>query len=159
MSWCRFFHVFSQLFDGHFDTNIGAKVESKSYENIAERIGCQPAEILFLTDITRGAYMLSSSLHAIGKPRPLSYCCSLGQTNRGAVLQWPLQGKNVVPLCFCTILDTEGHQIGIKYSMEGFLKYLINMVGNSKWGLTWWLHDDNMQINTIPQSTIKWMYI
>ncbi|CAM4730772.1 hypothetical protein PO909_022186 [Leuciscus waleckii] len=43
------------LFDGHFDTNIGAKVDSKSYENIAERIGCQPEEIMFLTDITREA--------------------------------------------------------------------------------------------------------
>ncbi|XP_057177629.1 enolase-phosphatase E1 [Triplophysa rosa] len=41
------------LFDGHFDTNIGAKVESKSYENIAEKIGCQPEEIMFLTDVTR----------------------------------------------------------------------------------------------------------
>ncbi|XP_051971584.1 enolase-phosphatase E1-like isoform X1 [Xyrauchen texanus] len=43
------------LFDGHFDTNIGAKVESKSYENIAERICCQPDEIMFLTDVTREA--------------------------------------------------------------------------------------------------------
>ncbi|TRY83242.1 hypothetical protein DNTS_032509 [Danionella cerebrum] len=43
------------LFDGHFDTNIGAKVESKSYENIAERIGCHPEEIIFLTDVTREA--------------------------------------------------------------------------------------------------------
>ncbi|XP_067254464.1 enolase-phosphatase E1 isoform X2 [Chanodichthys erythropterus] len=43
------------LFDGHFDTNIGTKVESKSYENIAERIGCQPEEIMFLTDVTREA--------------------------------------------------------------------------------------------------------
>ncbi|XP_051542464.1 enolase-phosphatase E1-like isoform X2 [Myxocyprinus asiaticus] len=43
------------LFNGHFDTNIGAKVESKSYERIAERIGCQPEEIMFLTDVTREA--------------------------------------------------------------------------------------------------------
>ncbi|KAM9455411.1 enolase-phosphatase E1 [Clarias gariepinus] len=43
------------LFDGHFDTNIGAKVESKSYEKIAERIGCSPEEIMFLTDVTREA--------------------------------------------------------------------------------------------------------
>lgn len=43
-----------QLFDGHFDTTIGAKVEGKSYERIAERIGCQPEEIMFLTDVTRG---------------------------------------------------------------------------------------------------------
>lgn len=43
------------LFDGHFDTNIGLKVESKSYTRIAERIGCAPEEIMFLTDVTREA--------------------------------------------------------------------------------------------------------
>lgn len=45
---------FRQLFDGHFDTTIGAKVEAKSYERIAEKIGCQPEEITFLTDVARG---------------------------------------------------------------------------------------------------------
>ncbi|XP_061589303.1 enolase-phosphatase E1-like [Cololabis saira] len=44
-----------ELFDGHFDTTIGAKVDSKSYERIAERMGCQPEEITFLTDVTREA--------------------------------------------------------------------------------------------------------
>lgn len=43
------------LFDGHFDTTIGAKVDTKSYERIAERIGCQPEEITFLTDVSREA--------------------------------------------------------------------------------------------------------
>lgn len=43
------------LFDGHFDTNMGAKVESKSYERIAQRIGCQTEELTFLTDLTREA--------------------------------------------------------------------------------------------------------
>lgn len=43
-----------QLLDGHFDTSIGAKVDGKSYERIAERIGCPTEEITFLTDITRG---------------------------------------------------------------------------------------------------------
>ncbi|KAI4895178.1 hypothetical protein NFI96_023706 [Prochilodus magdalenae] len=43
------------LFDGHFDTNVGAKVESKSYERIAERVGCLPEDIMFLTDVTREA--------------------------------------------------------------------------------------------------------
>uniref|UniRef100_A0AAZ3RD03 Enolase-phosphatase E1 n=1 Tax=Oncorhynchus tshawytscha TaxID=74940 RepID=A0AAZ3RD03_ONCTS len=43
------------LFDGHFDTNIGTKVESKSYVRIAERMGCPPEEIMFLTDVTREA--------------------------------------------------------------------------------------------------------
>ncbi len=57
-------------------------------------------------------------------------CCSLGQTNGVDSCS-----ENLVPLCFCTILDTEGHQMGIKYSMEGFIKYLkINTVGNSKGG-------------------------
>lgn len=43
-----------QVFDGHFDTTIGTKVECKSYERIAERIGCPPEEITFLTDVARG---------------------------------------------------------------------------------------------------------
>ncbi|XP_063066803.1 enolase-phosphatase E1 [Engraulis encrasicolus] len=43
------------LFDGHFDTNVGAKVESQSYVRIAERIGVQPQDIMFLTDVTREA--------------------------------------------------------------------------------------------------------
>lgn len=45
-----------QLFDGHFDTTIGAKVDAKSYERIAERIGSKPEEITFLTDVTRGKH-------------------------------------------------------------------------------------------------------
>lgn len=52
----RLFFPPFQLFDGHFDTTLGAKVEGKSYERIAERIGCQPEEITFLTDVTRGKY-------------------------------------------------------------------------------------------------------
>ncbi|MFT7815702.1 enolase-phosphatase E1 [Arapaima gigas] len=43
------------LFDGHFDTNMGLKVESKSYRRIADRIGCSPEDIMFLTDVTREA--------------------------------------------------------------------------------------------------------
>ncbi len=40
-------------------------------------------------------------------------------------------------LCPTMFLDTEGHQMGIKYSMEGFVKHLIlNMVGNSKRGFS-----------------------
>ncbi len=59
------------------------------------------------------------------------------QTELLTVLQWQLQCENLVPRCFCTILDTEGHQMGIKYSMEGFIKYLkINKVGNSNRGFT-----------------------
>ncbi|KAL8206386.1 UNVERIFIED_CONTAM: Enolase-phosphatase E1 [Gekko kuhli] len=45
----------SQLFDGHFDTKIGSKVDSESYQRIATSIGCSPNNILFLTDVTREA--------------------------------------------------------------------------------------------------------
>lgn len=31
-------------------------MEGKSYERIAERIGCQPEEVTFLTDVTRGKF-------------------------------------------------------------------------------------------------------
>lgn len=43
-----------QLFDGHFDTKIGHKVESESYRKIANSIGCSTNNILFLTDVTLG---------------------------------------------------------------------------------------------------------
>ena len=35
---------------GHFDTKIGNKKESQSYEKIAQEIGLKPEEILFLSD-------------------------------------------------------------------------------------------------------------
>lgn len=38
------------LFDGHFDTRIGAKVDSDSYRRIASEIGLDPGEVLFLSD-------------------------------------------------------------------------------------------------------------
>jgi enolase-phosphatase E1 len=38
------------LFSGYFDTTTGPKGESGSYERIAERIGGERAEILFLSD-------------------------------------------------------------------------------------------------------------
>uniref|UniRef100_A0A8C8RHN1 Enolase-phosphatase E1 n=1 Tax=Pelusios castaneus TaxID=367368 RepID=A0A8C8RHN1_9SAUR len=44
-----------ELFDGHFDTKIGHKVESESYRRIATSIGCSANNILFLTDVTREA--------------------------------------------------------------------------------------------------------
>lgn len=43
-----------RLIDGYFDTAVGAKQESKSYENIVEKIDCKSEEILFLTDIVKG---------------------------------------------------------------------------------------------------------
>jgi enolase-phosphatase E1 len=39
------------LFSGYFDTQVGAKLETDSYAEIAEAIGCAPGEILFLSDI------------------------------------------------------------------------------------------------------------
>lgn len=44
-----------ELFDGHFDTKIGPKVESESYRRIAASIGCDTNNILFLTDVPREA--------------------------------------------------------------------------------------------------------
>lgn len=39
------------LFDGYFDTTIGAKRESQAYRTIAEQIHIPPPEVLFLSDI------------------------------------------------------------------------------------------------------------
>ncbi len=58
----------------------------------------------------------------IVSPDPLSYCCSLGQTNNLlTVLQWQLQCEKPCPMMF---LNNFGHrraniQVGIKYAMEG----------------------------------------
>lgn len=40
--------------DGHFDTAVGPKQEAASYTKIVAEIGCQPEEVLFLTDIVKG---------------------------------------------------------------------------------------------------------
>uniref|UniRef100_A0A8C3PUA6 Uncharacterized protein n=1 Tax=Calidris pygmaea TaxID=425635 RepID=A0A8C3PUA6_9CHAR len=48
-----------RLFDGHFDTKIGPKVESESYRRIAASIGCATNNILFLTDVPRGRWPAS----------------------------------------------------------------------------------------------------
>lgn len=39
------------LFSGYFDTTTGPKREAASYARIADAIGCQPGEVLFLSDI------------------------------------------------------------------------------------------------------------
>lgn len=39
---------------GYFDTNIGMKQDKNSYEKIVKEIGCEPADILFLTDVVNG---------------------------------------------------------------------------------------------------------
>ncbi len=41
----------THLFNGYFDTLVGAKREAQSYRNIAEQLGQPPAAILFLSDI------------------------------------------------------------------------------------------------------------
>jgi len=41
----------TSLFSGFFDTNIGGKKESLSYQRIAEKIDISPGEILFLSDV------------------------------------------------------------------------------------------------------------
>lgn len=39
------------LFSGYFDTTIGAKREAASYAAIAQQIGLEPGEVLFLSDV------------------------------------------------------------------------------------------------------------
>ena len=39
------------LFSGYFDTKIGAKTESASYQNIISEVGVDASELLFLSDI------------------------------------------------------------------------------------------------------------
>ena len=41
----------STLFSGYFDTKIGAKKDSKSYQRICQAINCPPQDVLFLSDI------------------------------------------------------------------------------------------------------------
>jgi enolase-phosphatase E1 len=41
------------LFAGHFDTDVGAKVDPQSYRRILAQIGYQPSEVLFLSDNPR----------------------------------------------------------------------------------------------------------
>jgi enolase-phosphatase E1 len=41
----------NKLFSGYFDTRVGAKVEATSYERIAQSIGVDAADILFLSDV------------------------------------------------------------------------------------------------------------
>ncbi|EFX62405.1 hypothetical protein DAPPUDRAFT_68011, partial [Daphnia pulex] len=40
-----------QYFSGHFDTKIGLKIESASYQEISKSIAVAPDKILFLTDL------------------------------------------------------------------------------------------------------------
>ncbi|KXJ14468.1 enolase-phosphatase E1 [Exaiptasia diaphana] len=44
-----------KFFSGHFDTKIGLKIESESYQNIAKSIEEDPSAILFVTDVVKEA--------------------------------------------------------------------------------------------------------
>ncbi|XP_042879617.1 enolase-phosphatase E1-like [Penaeus japonicus] len=44
------------LFDGHYDTAVGPKVESESYTAILRRLRCDPASLLFVTDLAKEAW-------------------------------------------------------------------------------------------------------
>jgi len=59
------------LFDGYFDTTTGPKTEPGSYRSIAEAVGVEPREALFLTD-ARGELQAASAagLQVLGVIRP-----------------------------------------------------------------------------------------
>ncbi|CAL7948519.1 unnamed protein product [Xylocopa violacea] len=42
-------------FSGYFDTGVGAKQESSSYKNILTKIGAEPSNVIFLTDVVKEA--------------------------------------------------------------------------------------------------------
>ncbi|KAK0182675.1 hypothetical protein PV327_000788 [Microctonus hyperodae] len=44
-----------KYFSGYFDTEVGTKQDAASYKNIITKIGCEPSNILFLTDIANEA--------------------------------------------------------------------------------------------------------
>ncbi|XP_068683865.1 enolase-phosphatase E1-like isoform X1 [Montipora capricornis] len=50
-----------QYINGHFDTTVGAKTESKSYKTISEAIATKPSRILFVTDVTKEARAASEA--------------------------------------------------------------------------------------------------
>lgn len=45
-----------EYISGYFDTTIGPKHESGSYENILKSVECENNQILFLTDVVKGMY-------------------------------------------------------------------------------------------------------
>nr|XP_034192725.1 enolase-phosphatase E1 isoform X1 [Osmia lignaria] len=44
-----------KYFSGYFDTEVGAKQESSSYQNILNKIGAKPSSVIFLTDVVKEA--------------------------------------------------------------------------------------------------------
>lgn len=43
----------TDMLDGFFDTEVGAKSDSKSYRTISAQIRCEPGQVLFISDATR----------------------------------------------------------------------------------------------------------
>ena len=44
---------FTPMIKGFFDTSVGGKTSVESYRRIAERLGCHPREILFVSDVAK----------------------------------------------------------------------------------------------------------
>ncbi|XP_037903129.1 enolase-phosphatase E1 [Hermetia illucens] len=56
---------------GHFDTKVGMKQETKSYENILNEIKCNGSDVVFFTDIPKEAYAAKAAgIRAILLDRP-----------------------------------------------------------------------------------------
>ncbi|CAJ0602972.1 unnamed protein product [Cylicocyclus nassatus] len=51
----------TKVLSGYFDTNVGLKGESQSYEKICEQIGAMPSKVLFLTDVEAEARAAKSA--------------------------------------------------------------------------------------------------
>jgi len=74
------------LFDGYFDTKIGAKIDTDSYRKIVAQLGLDAGEILFLSDIkneldaARAAGMQTTWLVRDAKPEEASHrqVCEFG---------------------------------------------------------------------------------
>ncbi|CAG0913574.1 unnamed protein product [Notodromas monacha] len=56
----------TSLIDGYFDTNIGQKRVSESYEKICESVETRPEKLLFLTDIPEEAIAAKESGYFVG---------------------------------------------------------------------------------------------
>lgn len=58
------------LFSGYFDTHVGNKRESQSYDAIVKSLGYQPDEVLFLSDIVQELDAAAAAgLHTLGLDR------------------------------------------------------------------------------------------
>lgn len=65
----------SSLFDGYFDTEIGAKREVESYRRIAVAIGCRVRDVLFLSDVIEELDAAATAgMHTTLIARPPAQC-------------------------------------------------------------------------------------